>query len=43
MKSKSSRFLNSFPGIIIGTLLLFLVGCNNQPADWGKQGHERSE
>lgn len=37
MKSKSSRFLNSFPGIIIGTLLLFLVGCNNQPADQGNK------
>ncbi len=33
MKSKSLRLLNSFPGILIGTLLLLLVGCNNQQAD----------
>jgi hypothetical protein len=35
MKSKSSRLLNSFPGIIIGTILFILVGCNNQHADQG--------
>ncbi len=33
MKSKSSRLLNSLPGIIIGTILFILVGCNNQQAD----------
>ncbi len=33
MKSKSLRLSTSFPGILIGTLLLLMVGCNNQPVD----------
>jgi hypothetical protein len=33
MKSKSSHLSGSFRGILIGTLLFFLAGCNNQPVE----------